>query len=83
MDAARYNRLSDGQKGCLRLFYARWEMKDIVRHIGRNPVTINQHFSAACRHLGIDRSAKAATPALHNMALRRAKAFSIGLKSGL
>jgi hypothetical protein len=60
MDAARFDRLSEGQKECLRLFHARWEIKDIARQIGRSPVTVNQRLAAARKHLGVDRSAEAA-----------------------
>lgn len=60
MGEARFDRLSDGQKECLRLFHARWEVKDIARQIGRSPVTVNQRLAAARKHLGVDRSAEAA-----------------------
>jgi DNA-binding CsgD family transcriptional regulator len=60
MDANRFDRLSDGQKECLRLFHARWEVKDIARRLGRSPVTVHQRLAAARKHLGVDRSAEAA-----------------------
>ncbi len=60
MGETKFDRLTDGQKECLRLFHARWEVKNIARHIGRSPVTVNQRLAAARRHLGVDRSAEAA-----------------------
>jgi len=60
MSSDRFDRLTEGQKECLRLFHARWEVKDIARSIGRSPVTVNQRLTAARRHLGVDRSAEAA-----------------------
>lgn len=56
----RFDLLTDGQKECLRLFHARWEVKDIARHIGRSPVTVNQRLALARQHLGVSRSAEAA-----------------------
>jgi DNA-binding CsgD family transcriptional regulator len=60
MGDSRFERLTDGQKECLRLFHARWEVKDIARHIGRSPVTVNQRLAAARQHLGVNRSVEAA-----------------------
>ena len=60
MGETRFDRLTEGQKECLRLFHARWEVKDIARQIGRSPVTVNQRLAAARRHLGVDRSVEAA-----------------------
>lgn len=60
MGETRFDRLTDGQKECLRLFHARWEVKDIARQIGRSPVTVHQRLAAARRHLGVDRSVEAA-----------------------
>ncbi len=56
----RFDLLTDGQKECLRLFHARWEVKDIARHIGRSPVTVHQRLAAARQHLGVSRSVEAA-----------------------
>lgn len=60
MDPARYERLSDGQRECLRLFYERQEIKEIARALGIAPVTVNQRLAAARRHLGVARSVDAA-----------------------
>lgn len=56
----RFDLLTDGQKECLRLFHARWEVKDIARHIGRSPVTVHQRLALARQHLGVSRSVEAA-----------------------
>lgn len=56
----QFDRLTEGQKECLRLFHARWEVKDIARQIGRSPVTVQQRLATARKHLGVDRSAEAA-----------------------
>ena len=56
----RFDLLTDGQKECLRLFHARWEVKDIARHIGRSPVTVHQRLATARQHLGVSRSVEAA-----------------------
>lgn len=60
MDATGFERLTEGQKECLRLFHARFEVKDIARRIGRSPVTVHQRLAAARKHLGVDRSVEAA-----------------------
>ena len=60
MDAIGFERLTEGQKECLRLFHARFEVKDIARRIGRSPVTVHQRLAAARKHLGVDRSVEAA-----------------------
>lgn len=60
MDVTGFERLTEGQKECLRLFHARFEVKDIARRIGRSPVTVHQRLAAARRHLGVDRSVEAA-----------------------
>lgn len=60
MDANGFERLTEGQKECLRLFHARFEVKDIARRIDRSPVTVHQRLAAARRHLGVDRSVEAA-----------------------
>ncbi len=60
MDATGFDRLTEGQKECLRLFHARFEVKDIARRIGRSPVTVHQRLAAARKHLGVDRSVEAA-----------------------
>lgn len=60
MEEKRFDRLTEGQKECLRLYHARWEVKDIARHIGRSPVTVHQRLAAARQHLGVARSVEAA-----------------------
>lgn len=60
MDPSRFQRLSDGQRECLRLFYERHEIKEIARILGIAPVTVNQRLTAARRHLGVARSLDAA-----------------------
>lgn len=60
MDPPAFDRLTEGQKECLRLYHARFEVKDIARRIDRSPVTVNQRLSAARRHLGVERSSEAA-----------------------
>lgn len=60
MDANGFERLTEGQKECLRLFHARFEVKDIARQIDRSPVTVHQRLAAARKHLGVDRSVEAA-----------------------
>jgi len=60
VDPSLFERLSDGQRACLRLVYDRREIKDIARELGIAPVTVNQRLTAARRHLGVSRSADAA-----------------------
>lgn len=60
MSDTRFDRLTEGQKECLRLFHARWEIKDIARKIDRSTVTVNQRLASARRHLGVQRSSEAA-----------------------
>lgn len=56
----RFDKLTEGQRACLRLVYARWEIKAIARELGIAPVTVNQRLAAARRILGANRSAEAA-----------------------
>lgn len=56
----RFDKLTEGQRACLRLVYARWEIKEIARKLGIAPVTVNQRLAAARRVLGTARSADAA-----------------------
>lgn len=60
MEDLRFDSLSAGQKECLRLYHARWEIKEIARHVNRSAVTVNQRLALARKHLGVTRSAEAA-----------------------
>lgn len=60
VETEQFEKLTEGQKACLRLYYARHEIKDIARALEIAPVTVNQRLSVARRHLGVTRSADAA-----------------------
>lgn len=60
MDTPRFDLLTEKQKECLRLFHARWEIKEIARHFGLSTVTVNQRLAAARNHLAVGRSSEAA-----------------------
>jgi len=60
VETSPFERLSDGQRACLRLIYERREIKDIARELGIAPVTVNQRLTAARRHLRVSRSVDAA-----------------------
>jgi DNA-binding CsgD family transcriptional regulator len=54
------DRLSEGQKACLRLVLAHHEIKEIARELGVAPDTVKQRLQAARRLLGVSRSIDAA-----------------------
>jgi DNA-binding CsgD family transcriptional regulator len=60
MDDERFDRLTKGQRECLRLVYARLEIKQIARELRIAVPTVNQRLAAARRTLGASRSLDAA-----------------------
>ena len=60
MSDARFEKLTEGQRACLRLVYERREIKQIARELGIALPTVNQRLAAARRVLGTSRSIDAA-----------------------
>lgn len=58
--SARLDELTDAQKDCLRLFYARYDAKEIARQLGIAPATVHQRLTAARKKLGVAKSMEAA-----------------------
>jgi DNA-binding CsgD family transcriptional regulator len=58
--SALIDELSEGQKECLRLFYARYDAKEIARQLGIAPATVHQRLTAARKKLGVAKSMEAA-----------------------
>lgn len=52
--------LTEGQKACLRLFYARYDAKEIGRKLDIAPATVHQRLTAARKKLGVTKSMEAA-----------------------
>lgn len=52
--------LTEGQKECLRLFYARYDAKEIARRLDIAPATVHQRLTAARKKLGVAKSMEAA-----------------------
>lgn len=52
--------LSEGMKDCLRLYYQRYEAKEIARQLGISPATVHQRLTAARKILGVSKSMEAA-----------------------
>lgn len=55
-----FDRLSEREKECLRLYYANLEIKEIAAELGLSPNTVKEHLRDARRHLGTSRSMQAA-----------------------
>lgn len=51
-DPARFARLTEGQRECLRLVYRHLSSKDIARELGISPHTVDARLRAAIRVLG-------------------------------
>ena len=60
MGGEAFDRLSEGQKACLRLVYDHHEIKEISRALGIAPDTVKQRLQGARRLLGVSRSIDAA-----------------------
>ena len=58
--SASVEELTEGQKECLRLFYARYDAKEIARQLGIAPATVHQRLTAARKKLGVSKSMEAA-----------------------
>ncbi|MEZ0244682.1 MAG: helix-turn-helix transcriptional regulator [Sphingomonas sp.] len=58
--SATVDELTEGQKECLRLFYARYDAKEIARQLGIAPATVHQRLTAARKKLGVTKSMEAA-----------------------
>lgn len=58
--SAAIDELTEGQKECLRLFYARYDAKEIARQLGIAPATVHQRLTAARKKLGVVKSMEAA-----------------------
>ncbi len=58
--SGRVDELTEGQKECLRLFYARYDAKEIARRLGIAPATVHQRLTAARKKLGVSKSMEAA-----------------------
>lgn len=56
----RFDRLTERQRACLRLIYARHDAKSIARMLGITPEGVNYHLKESRRILGVDRSLAAA-----------------------
>lgn len=56
----RFNSLKERERQCLRLFYARYEVKEIARRLALTPNTVNEHLRTARKILGVARSVQAA-----------------------
>lgn len=52
--------LKEAQKECLRLYYRRYDAKEIALQLGIAPVTVHQRLTSARRHLGVSGSIEAA-----------------------
>jgi DNA-binding CsgD family transcriptional regulator len=52
--------LTEGQKDCLRLYYRRFDAKEIGRRLQIAPSTVHQRLTAARKLLGVARSMEAA-----------------------
>lgn len=60
MDLDRLARLTDKQRGCLRMVYAHMSSKEIALQLGIEPGTVDQYLKTAMRILGVgDRRAAA------------------------
>lgn len=55
-----YDRLSERQKQCLRLFHANFEIKEIGLELALSPNTVKKYLGEARGILGVSRSAQAA-----------------------
>jgi DNA-binding CsgD family transcriptional regulator len=60
MQRAGIERLTERQKECLRLLYARYEAKQIASQLGISHDRVHQHFKAARERLRVQRSMEAA-----------------------
>lgn len=60
MGDERFERLSEGQKACLRLFHAHYQIKEIATELGIHPSSVNERLQRARRTLGANNSNEAA-----------------------
>lgn len=60
IDAERIDKLTDGQKQCLRLVGQLKTSKEIARELGISPHTVDQRIKVAIRMLGVEGRADAA-----------------------
>lgn len=60
MDPSRIDRLTDGQRACLRLVFDHRSSKEIARSLGISSHTVDQRLKAAMRILGVESRVEAA-----------------------
>lgn len=60
MDAERLDKLTEGQRTCLRMVFMHMSSKDIARELGISPHTVDQRVKAAMQTLGVDTRVEAA-----------------------
>jgi DNA-binding CsgD family transcriptional regulator len=60
MDAERLNKLSEGQRACLRMVFMHMSSKDIARELGISPHTVDQRLKGAIQVLGVESRVEAA-----------------------
>ena len=60
MDAERLQKLTEGQRVCLRMVFMHMSSKDIARELSISPHTVDQRLKAAMQTLGVDSRVEAA-----------------------